>query len=145
MTNKKTTKPKIDVNCLTSHDKSLVSGAFRLKLTNLLDKAKASDHWKNYPEVCHETSFMKGRRYNDTDRCVNVILGSFRQACEMVVNDNNNNEFSFGHYEEFAAEYDFYFVSYLEQVNAEDLTQWVDSCLKYSGGCDHWYTYEKEW
>jgi hypothetical protein len=68
-----------------------------------------------------------------------------RQASEMVVNEYNNKEFARGHYEEFFFEYDMYFQSYVNSVNAEDLTQWVDSCLEYSGGCDHWYTYEKDW
>ena len=114
---------KVNVNCLTSHDKSLVSGDFRNKLTFLLDKAKETDYWKTLPEVCHETSFKKGRRYKDTERCVSVILGCVWRACE----DENQ------------------FINYLDEINSEELTQLVDDCLRYSGGCDHWYTYEKEW
>ena len=138
------TKPSIRVDCMCYHDKSLVSESFRLMLHSIIEQAKESPLWLSRPEVCHKTDFKKGYRYKDTDRCVDVILGNMRLASQRIVNEYNDKPTS-GFYTELDADINIHFAHYLNRYTSEELTQWVDSCLEYSGGCDHWYTYEKQW
>ena len=136
------TKPTIKVDCMCYHDKKLVPQQFRDSLTELVNKAKGSPLWLSRPEL--DGDFLKGYRYNDTDRCVDVILGNMRLASTRIVNEYNDKP-TYGFWKELEPEIDIHFSSYLTKYTPEELTQWVDACLEYSGGCDHWYTYEKQW
>jgi hypothetical protein len=137
-------KIEISVNCMTSYNSEVVPTRFCALLTKLIHETKESNKWVMMPEVDHDDGFMKGSRYHDTDRCVNVILGNMYRNCRSSVNEylgRNPN----GHYSELNNSVDSYFAKYIQKVRHTDAVKWVNSCLKYSGSCDHWYTYEKDW
>jgi hypothetical protein len=135
---------EITVNCMTPHTSEVVPAKFRALLAKLINEMKVSSKLAFMPEIDHDGGFMKGRRYNDTNRCVDVILGNMYRNCRANINEylgRNPN----GFYSELNNSVDGYFSKYIQRVRYTDMLIWTDACLRYSARCDHWYTYEKDW
>jgi hypothetical protein len=120
-------KIKIHVDHLGFPDSNQFPFGFKEKLIESVDTAKNSKIWKDHPD--QTDSFLKGRRYNDSDRVARCILANIATSHKHINEDDRHITV----------------YTYIEKLNDEDLTMWVDSALHYSGGCDHWYTFEKDW
>ena len=120
-------KIKINVSYLAFPDPEQFPYGFKEKLIKYVDTAKNSNIWKDHPDLTE--GFLKGRRYDDSDRVARCILANIAG--------------SFRHIDEDERQINIY--TYSENLNEEELTQWVDSALHYSGSCDHWYRFEKDY
>ena len=74
-------KTKVKVDCLTAHYNDLVPKKLHKYWVNKVKSYKDSDKWLNEPKGVDDM-YHEGRRYNDNDRVVDVILGCMRQQIQ---------------------------------------------------------------
>lgn len=89
------------------------------RLISAIEARKVHEKWVNKK---NGEWFMKGSRYHNTERNLEVIVSNAR------------NQIGEEHLEE-----------YFNNLSDEHLNIWIDACLLYSGDADYYYTYEKEW
>ena len=64
---------EVNVDCLTSYYKNLVDKGQRALWVLQVETYKESEEWSNTEK--NEWDYHEGRRFNDNDRIVDVILG----------------------------------------------------------------------
>jgi hypothetical protein len=128
---------KVKVDCLTAHYNNLVPKKLHKYWVNKVESYKDSDTWLNEPKGVDDM-YYEGRRYNDNDRVVDVILGCMRQQIQQHLFGSIHSEID----ESLSAKS---FEFYITTIDEKKLNEWINAALHYSAGCDHWYTFEKEW
>ena len=123
------------VNSFTSYPTHRVTNEKYQYIVSFVEKYKLTEEWAKTPKP--ENYYHEGRRYHDNERVTSVILGSIRLCIQSW-------------FKELALvpekiDYEEAFEYYVKEINDEKLTEWVNTALLYSAGCDHWYTFEKEY
>jgi hypothetical protein len=131
-------KLKVSVSGYGGYNSEFFPEGFKQKLVEAVIATKQSDTFKQYD---FGSDWMSGRRVEDNERVASVILGEmYNSAIE---------SFTGSRFADRTPE-----VNLLAQMNClalcenmsdSDIQEWVMAALSYSGGCDHWYTYEKQW
>ena len=141
MTNTKTLNllqnVKVQTDCLTGYYHDLVTIEQLDNWALQVAKYKQSEEWLSDPKGVDD-NYHEGRRFNDNDRIVDVILGCMRLQINKYLGEDRyeENELSESTFE-----------TYVNLINEDNelLNKWINAALHYSAGCDHWYTFEKEW
>ena len=141
MTNTKTLNllqdVEVHVDCLTAHYNNRVHDWRKALWALQVESYKESEQWLNEPKGVDD-NYHEGRRFNDNDRIVDVILGCMRLQINKYLGEDRyeENELSESTFE-----------TYVNLINEDNelLNKWINAALHYSAGCDHWYTFEKEW
>ncbi len=129
--------PTVKVNCLTAHYNDLVPNKLHDYWVLKVKSYKDSDTWLNEPKGVDDM-YHEGRRYHDNKRVVDVILGCMRQQIQQQLFGNIHSEID----ESILAKS---FEHYINNIDERKLNEWINAALHYSAGCDHWYTFEKDW
>lgn len=132
--------PSVKVDCLTAHHKDLVPKKLHRYWVLKVESYKDSVTWLNEPKGVDD-NYHEGRRFNDNDRVVDVILGCMRQQIQKQLYGQIFN--IIGEIDESILAKSF--EHYINNIDEEKLNEWINAALHYSAGCDHWYTFEKEW
>jgi hypothetical protein len=131
------TDVEVNVDCLTAHYNNLVDKGKKALWVLQVESYKESRQWFTEPKGVDD-NYHEGRRFNDNDRIVDVILGCMRLQINKYLDgdrwSHEENELSESAFE-----------TYVNTVDEDKLNQWINAALHYSAGCDHWYTFEKEW
>lgn len=127
----------VKVDCLTAHYNDLVPKGQRALWVLQVESYKDSDQWLNEPKGVDDM-YYEGRRYNDNDRVVDVILGCMRQQIQKYLFGSIHGEID----ESISTKS---FETYINSIDENKLNEWINAALHYSAGCDHWYTFEKDW
>jgi hypothetical protein len=106
----------IKVTSLKGHNSDYFPNDYKEILINEIDQAKIIF---NKPNL----DWLEGRRYNDNKRVAIVIMGEIESYCD---------------------ENDLICKQYLMNLSDENLQEWINKALIYSGESDYWYIYEKE-
>ena len=125
---------EVNVDCLTSYYKNLVDKGQRALWVLQVETYKESEEWSNTEK--NEWDYHEGRRFNDNDRIVDVILGCMRLQINKYLGENQFEEHELT---------ESAFETYITSIDENKLDEWINAALLYSAGCDHWYTFEKEW
>jgi hypothetical protein len=101
-----------------------LSAEVKVPLLRAINERKKHVEWasKREGERYDDNMWCKGSRYHNTERNLNVIVSN---ACKHIGKENLEEYFS--------------------NISVADFRMWIDECLRYSGGADFWYLYEKEW
>lgn len=129
------TDVEVKVDCLTAHYNDLVPKTLHKDWVSKVESYKESDTWLNEPKGVDD-QYHEGRRFHDNDRVVDVILGCMRLQINKHLGENRyeENDLSESSFE-----------TYINSIDESKLIEWINAALHYSAGCDHWYTFEKEW
>jgi len=129
------TDVEVNVDCLTAHYNDLVNKGQKALWVLQVESYKESDTWLNEPKGVDD-QYHEGRRFNDNERVVDVILGCMRLQINKYLGENRyeENELSESSFE-----------TYINSIDESKFNEWINAALHYSAGCDHWYTFEKEW
>lgn len=73
--------PTVKVNCLTAHYNDLVPKKLHSYWVLKVESYKDSDTWLKEPKGVDDM-YYEGRRFNDNNRVVDVILGCMRQQIQ---------------------------------------------------------------
>ena len=124
---------KIVVDCLTAHYTNCITDTLKSNWVLRVESYKQSDEWIKSPKS--DWDHHEGRRFNDNERVVDVILGCMRlQINKLLGNEHDGTELSESSFD-----------TYIKTIDENKLNEWIDAALHYSAGCDHWYTFEKDW
>ena len=136
MTNKKTLNllqdVEVHVDCLTAHYNNRVHDWRKALWALQVESYKESEQWLNEPKGVDD-NYHEGRRFNDNERIVDVILGCMRLQINKYLGEHNlgDSESSFK--------------TYINSIDESKFNEWINAALHYSAGSDHYYTFEKEW
>jgi len=138
MTNTKTlnllSEVEVKVDCLTAHYNNRIDETRKALWALQVESYKESRQWFTEPKGVDD-NYYEGRRFNDNDRIVDVILGCMRLQINKYLGEHQL-ELSESAFE-----------TYVNTINEDNdhLNRWINAALHYSAGCDHWYKFEKEW
>ena len=123
---------KVQTDCLTGYCHDLVTIEQLDNWALQVAKYKQSEEWLSDPKGVDD-NYHEGRRFNDNERIVDVILGCMRLQINKYLGEHNlgDSESSFK--------------IYINSIGESKFNEWINAALHYSAGCDHWYTFEKEW
>ena len=131
------TDVEVNVDCLTAHYNDLVNKGQKALWVLQVESYKESDQWLNEPKGVDDM-YYEGRRYHDNERVVDVILGCMRLQIQKHLFGKIHGEID----EPILAKA---FETYINSIDENKFNEWINAALHYSAGCDHWYTFEKEW
>ena len=127
---------KVNVDCLTFYPKDLVDKGQRALWVLQVETYKESDEWKNTEK--NEWDYYEARRFNDNDRVVDVIFGCIKKSINKYITGSEMNQDD----QQLVNDT---FEFYINNLDENKLDEWINAALLYSAGCDHWYTFEKDW
>ena len=128
---------QIKVNSLAGYDSNAFPENFEENLIKTITETKESEGWSEYLKSIN-SDWMPGRRYEDNERVAHVIMGAMYNA---VINSLKIDRFDKSN----QPLIEMRCLAYTTNIDNETLNEWIYKALDYSGGCDHWYTYEKDW
>ena len=142
MTQEKTLidKVKIKVNCMCAYPKHLIQESDYKGMELAVKSYKKTKEWEKTEK--NEWDYYEGRRFNDNDRIVHVILCNMKLAINTHLFDNPHGDTINKTNEQLMEDA---FLLYATSIESTIINQWINAALIYSAGCDHWYTFEKEW
>ncbi len=127
---------EVNVDCLTFYPKDLVDKGQRALWVLQVETYKESDEWKNTEK--NEWDYYEARRFNDNDRVVDVIFGCIKKSINKYITGSEMNQDD----QQLVNDT---FEFYINNLDENKLDEWINAALLYSAGCDHWYTFEKDW
>jgi hypothetical protein len=129
---------KIHVNCLTGYSPNCFPEYFEEKLVKRIVEVKKTENLTDQ----FQGDWIPGRRYEDNDRVASVIMGCISQS---VAKHIIPGKMRFDENGKVNPLLEMRCLAYTTNMDTETLDKWIIEALDYSGGCDHWYTYEKDW
>ena len=109
---------EVNVDCLTSYYKNLVDKGQRALWVLQVESYKESDQWLNEPKGVDDM-YHEGRRFNDNDRVVDVILGCMRQQIQKQLFGSIHGETD----ESILAKS---FEHYITNIDESKLNEWIN-------------------
>jgi hypothetical protein len=132
---------KISVSGFTGHNSNYFPKGFKEKLTDSIAKAKESKEWSEYSKTMDQgLGWMAGRRYQDNERVALVIMGEMQSAVSQSLGIDRYSQ-----NEDKQPLIEMRCLAYANNLDIDTTNEWIFKALDYSGSCDHWYTYEKDW